>query len=142
MDDSQRFDPKRYKHWIDDRVRFSDLDPLNHVNNNAIGTYFENARAFFFHKITPQWPHGDHIFVLGRISIDFRRELHMPADLRIGTGVIKLGTTSMILCNALFRGDDGLAYCESVSVLINQTTRQPTPLPDDLRQKLQAYQAD
>jgi acyl-CoA thioester hydrolase len=139
MDDTQRFDKRRYKHWIDDHVRFSDLDPLGHVNNNAIGQYFENARAALFAKITPNWPHRDQVFLLARSAIDFRRELHMPAQLRVGSGVMSVGRTSMTLANALFRGDDGIAYCESVSVLIDQKTRKPIPVPDDLRKTVMEY---
>ncbi len=139
MDDQQRFNLSRYKHWIKDQVRFSDLDPLGHVNNNAIGTYFENARADLFLEVTPNWPHRDQLFVLARTSIDFRRELHLPAQLRIGTGVVSMGRTSMVLVNALFRGDDGLAYCESVSVLIDRKTRKPVAIADDLRVLLRKY---
>src|SRR5580692_3157809 len=127
MDDTERFDQRRYKHWIEDHVRFSDLDPLGHVNNNAIGQYFENARAAFFLKITPNWPYRDQLFLLARTAVDFRHELHMPAQLCIGSGVIHIGRTSLTLANALFRGKkengDGIAYCESVSVLIDQRTR-------------------
>src|ERR1700722_18534376 len=147
MDDTQRFDQRRYKHWIEDHVRFSDLDPLGHVNNNAIGQYFENARADLFMKLTPDWPRRPQIFVLARIAIDFRRELHLPAKLRIGSSVMRLGNTSLTLANALFRGlpsperssgfarggDHGISYCESVSVLIDLKSRKPVPVPDDVR---------
>src|SRR5580698_10092311 len=125
LTDAQRFDPARYKHWAKDYVRFSDLDPLGHTNNNAIGEYFENARAALFMKVTPNWPHRDQLFVLARTAIDFRRELHMPAALRIGTTILSVGRTSMTLANALFRGADGLASCESVSVLIDKASRKP-----------------
>ncbi len=139
MDDQQRFAQSRYKHWIKDQVRFSDLDPVGHVNNNAIGTYFENARADLYREVTPLWPHGEKFFVLARTAVDFRRELHLPAQLRIGTGVVSVGRTSMLLINALFRGDDGLAYCESVSVYIDSATRKPTEIPQDLRTLLRKY---
>lgn len=145
MDDRELFSLSRYKHWIDDHVRFSDLDPLGHVNNNAIGQYFENARAALFMKVTPEWPHRDQLFVLARAAIDFRRELHLPAKLRIGTGILRLGRTSMTLANALFREEekasDGIAYCESVSVFVNNTTRRPIEIPDELRAILKEFMA-
>jgi len=144
MDDTQRFDVTRYGHWIDDHVRFCDLDPLGHVNNNAIGQYFENARASFFTEVTPGWPHGDVIFVLGRTAIDFRRELHMPAALRIGTGVLKIGRTSLTLTNVVFNKKgmamEGVAYGESVSVLIDKRTRSPIDIPSALRSILERYE--
>jgi acyl-CoA thioester hydrolase len=139
MNDAVQFDLTRYKHWIDDNVRFSDLDPLGHVNNNAVGQYFENARAALYMEVTPHWPHRNEIFVLAHTSIDFRRELHYPAPLRIGTAVLKLGRTSMTLANALFRGTDGLAYGESVSVLIDSRTRKPIEIPEEFRSILTKY---
>ena len=141
MDDQQRFDQKRFRHWITDQVRFSDLDPVGHVNNNSIGQYFENARAAFFMEITPNWPHRDQLFILAHSAVDFRHELHMPAELRIGTGVFKIGQTSLHLINALFTKERGVAYCESVSVLIDRKVRKPLPIPDDLRQILKKYES-
>lgn len=139
MDDQHRFNRQRYRHWIKDHVRFSDLDPLGHVNNNAIGTYFENARAALFAIVTPSWPFRNQIFVLARSAVDFRRELHYPASLSIGSYVMRLGRTSMTLANALFHDDtdEGLAFCESVSVLIDKETRKPVELPADLRLELE-----
>ncbi len=139
MEDSQRFNQKRYKHWINDHVRFSDLDPLGHVNNNAVGEYFENARAALFAIITPEWPYRNQIFVLANSSIDFRHELHLPAQLRIGTCVTHIGRTSMKLANALYHDDQGIAYCENVSVLIDKDTRKATELPAELRETLKSY---
>lgn len=139
MDVTKSFNPERYKHWINDHVRFSDLDPLGHVNNNAVGQYFENARAALYQEITPQWPYGEHVLVLARTAIDFRRELHMPAALRIATGVIRVGRTSVTLANALFQGEEGVAYCESVSVLINNKTRKPVELSPDMRALFAKY---
>jgi acyl-CoA thioester hydrolase len=143
MDDISHFDIKHYKHWVEDHVRFSDLDPLGHTNNNAIGQFFENARAILFMEVTPRWPHRDQIFVLARIAIDYRHELHMPAKLRVGTRITSFGRTSMRMASALFHtrpeGDIGIAYAETVSVLIDEASRKPVEIPQDLRKLLNAY---
>ena len=139
MDQSSYLKFSQFTHWIDDHVRFSDLDPLGHVNNNAIGSYFENARAALFREVTPNWPHRDELFVLARMTIDFKRELHMPAQLKIGTAVLKIGRTSMTLANGLFRGEEGIAYGESVSVLINEKSRKPVEISAELRGLIGKY---
>lgn len=139
LTDAQRFAKKRYKHWSSDYVRFSDLDALGHTNNNAIGEYFENARAVLFMEVTPDWPHRQTLFVLARIAIDYRHELHMPADLRVGTCVTGFGRTSMRMASALFHGDIGIAYAETVSVLIEEVSRKPVEIPADLRKILTKY---
>jgi acyl-CoA thioester hydrolase len=138
-DDQHRFNKLRYRHWVEENVRFSDLDALGHVNNNAIGEYFENARAALFSIITPGWPWCDEIFVLAQSSIDFRHELHLPAHLRIGSCITEIGRTSMKVANALFHEENGLAYCENVSVLIRRSTRKPVALPEALREMLKNF---
>ena len=139
MDDLQHFDPKIYKHWIEDRVRYSDLDPVGHVNNNSISQYFENARAYLYRLIAPTWPLGDSVFVLARTAVDYHRELHMPADLRIGSAIARIGRSSLTICNALFHGTHGVAWCESVSVLIDQKTRKPVEIPILMREHAKEY---
>jgi acyl-CoA thioester hydrolase len=141
FDDAKIFDITRYKHWVDDHVRFSDLDALGHTNNNAIGQFFENARAILFMEVTPKWPYRDQIFVLARIAIDYRHELHMPARLRVGTCVTGFGRTSMRMASTLFHEKTGIAYAETVSVLIEETSRKPVEIPPDLRKLLTAYAA-
>lgn len=142
MDEALIFKTSRYPLWTNDHVRFCDLDALGHVNNNAMGTYFENARAKLLNLITPGWPWGEAIFVLVHTCITFRHELHMPARLRIGTCVLKTGTTSMKVANALFHGDTPIAYSESTSVLIDSQTRAPMQITDELRKIIAPYKED
>lgn len=141
MDDSVIFDVARYPLWTNDHVRFCDLDALGHVNNNAMGTYFENARAKLLNLITPGWPWGESIFVLVHTCITFRHELHMPARLRIGSCVTKTGNTSMHVANALFHGETPVAYSESTSVLIDAKTRKPVKISAELREIIARYEA-
>lgn len=133
MDDTKIFNPERYPLWTNDHVRFCDLDALGHVNNNAMGMYFENARAKLLSQITPGWPWGETIFVLVRTCITFRKELHMPARLKLGTCVTKTGNTSLQVANALYHGETPIAYSESTSVLIDNKSRKPVPLSEELR---------
>ena len=139
MDDDKLFNPKRYTLWTNDQVRFCDLDALGHVNNNSMGTYFENARAKFLSLVTPGWPKGDALFVLVRTCISFKQELHLPARLKLGTCVTKVGTTSLHVANALYHGEKPIAYSEAISVLIDQEKRTPMKIGDDLRTTLADY---
>ncbi len=142
MDISKFYNPDRYKLWTNDHVRFCDLDALGHVNNNAMGMYFENARANFFNIVTPGWPWCETIFVLARTCITFSHELHMPAKVRIGTCITKIGTTSLHVANALWHGETPVSYSESISVLIDQKKRKPVQISEELRTVLSKYVAD
>ncbi|WP_119679986.1 acyl-CoA thioesterase [Indioceanicola profundi] len=125
----QLTDPALYRHWSDEHVRFNDLDPLGHANNNAIGVYFESGRVAF-HDAIGLRDNLDHQFVAARIVIEYKAEIHRPNRLRIGTGVLRIGRTSWTLGSALFIGDRCMATSECVLVLIDTQTRRPVPIPD------------
>ena len=76
--------PASYRYWIDETVRFADLDPVGHVNNAAISTYFESARVALFHDSGNSPVSGPRSVVIARLTIDFRAELHYPDRIRIG----------------------------------------------------------
>lgn len=120
-------------------MRFSDLDALGHVNSLSIAQYFENRRVAMFNGLSPGWPHLPAIFVLVNLTIDYRHELHYPADLRVGLKLLAMGDTSLQLAAAVFRGDTAIAASTSVQVLIDTTTRKPTAITLDLREKLQRH---
>ena len=48
-------DPASYRFWIEDHVRFADLDPLGHCNNAAISTFFESSRVALFAAAGHRW---------------------------------------------------------------------------------------
>jgi len=128
--------PALYKFWQEDHVRFCDLDVIGHVNNLAMGSYFENARVALVRRVFPNWPNCETLFVLVQTRFDYFYELHYPAQLRIGTRLLSFGKSSMRLGAALFHGDDVIAQSTTVSVLINTQTRKPVLVPDSLRQAI------
>jgi acyl-CoA thioester hydrolase len=128
-----------YTHWIDETVRFHDLDAYNHVNNNVIGVYFETARMHWFESMAPKaWLTNAH-FVLGKNTIYFLNELHYPNRVRIGGRLLRLGNTSITSCNAIFKGDTCIATCETLSVWINSATRRPEPISGSMRTELERF---
>jgi acyl-CoA thioester hydrolase len=128
------FDQDFYRYWRQENVRFNDLDMLGHVNNNMMGSYFENARVGLIMETCPDWPRGDYLFVLASITYDFYHELHYGYDVKVGTKLVRFGRSSMILQSTLWRTDNQpIATSKSVSVLIDQKTRRPMEIPADLR---------
>ncbi|NDE90738.1 MAG: acyl-CoA thioesterase [Alphaproteobacteria bacterium] len=125
-----------YQHWIDETVRFHDLDAYNHVNNNVIGIYFETARMALLEEIQPKgWTTNAH-FVLAKNTILFLREITYPNRIRVGQHILNVGKTSMTSCNGIFVGDICVALGETVSVWIGNASRRPEPIPDHIRSSL------
>jgi acyl-CoA thioester hydrolase len=126
-------DPAQYRFWQEDHVRFGDLDVIGHVNNLAMGSYFENARVALMRQVFPNWPNGDSLFVLVQTRFDYFYELYYPAQLRVGTRLLSFGKSSMRLGAALFHNKELVAQCTTVSVLINNQSRKPMLVPETLR---------
>ncbi|HYG85321.1 MAG TPA: thioesterase family protein [Azospirillum sp.] len=132
-------DPAGYRFWIEERVRFADLDALGHVNNNAIGVYFESARVALLESCGGFRPDSPWTAVLARSVIEYKAELLYPATAQIGIRVLRLGNTSMVLGSGIFHGDTCIATQEGVCVIVDQTTHRPTPLSPALRDGLAPY---
>ena len=132
-------DPASYRFWIEDHVRFADLDPLGHCNNAAISTFFESSRVALFAAAGHPLGHDGKSLSIARLLIEFRRELNYGARVRIGARVVKLGRTSVTLAGAVFDREHCAATAEVVGVLIDLQARTSTELPPDLRARLVNY---
>ncbi len=131
--------PQSYRHWSEERVRYADLDPLGHVNNNALGVYFESARIGFY-LAAGLYDEGPAIrSVVARLAIDFRTELRYPATVRIGTRLMRLGRTSFGHRQAIFRDDTCIATAETGSGVFDTGTRRPIPLTEGQRTRLSGF---
>jgi acyl-CoA thioester hydrolase len=134
-------DPAGYSFWVDERVRFADLDVLGHVNNKAFFTFAESGRVVFL-KTTGLWkPGAQRQGVIVRAEMDYHRELHYPADLRIGMRVLKVGRTSFTLGLGIFNGDQCVATNVTVVVRIDTQTREPVALNEEELAGIQPYLA-
>src|SRR3982751_1239855 len=118
MSADERLDPSFYRHWIEDRVRFADLDPLGHCNNAAIGGSFESSRVALFADAGYSAGGGALSIPIVRIEIDFRRELHYGARVRVGARVLRFGRTSFTLAGAVFTDGERCAVTAQVMVAV------------------------
>jgi acyl-CoA thioester hydrolase len=76
--------------------------------------------------------------VMARLEVDFRQELRWPNTLEIGSGIVAIGRTSYTFTQAIFCGEACAATCRATVVLIDDATRRPRPLPDDMLVRLRA----
>jgi acyl-CoA thioester hydrolase len=121
-----------YPYRLTDNVRFADLDPNGHVNNAVYATYFETGRVTLVKdRRSGLWPDGL-AWMLVRLDIHFRAELRWPGSIELGLGVARLGRTSTIFEQVVFSEGRCVASAQSVTVLIDERNRKPTPLTDDI----------
>ena len=114
-----------------ERVRFNDCDPMGHVNNATYSTYLEQARIGALGGLDE--------FILARVEIDFRSELHFGEEVEVRSRCSRLGTKSFDLAHEL-RAGDGRLVAEAVSVLVayDYERAESVELSEELRQRLTA----
>ena len=120
--------------WSETTVRYSDLDPNSHVNNGAISAYFEDGRVRL---------RAEHLatasnamltgFAIARITINYRAPLTFPATVDIGSAVTRIGNSSYVLGQSVFRGDECIATAEVVTVRFDAKSHRSMPLEDEVR---------
>ena len=69
-------------------------------------------------------------WVLVRLDIHFRYELHWPGTIELGLAVHQLGRTSVHFDQAVFCKDVCVASARSITVLVDAASRKPAPLPE------------
>ena len=122
---------------VDIEPRFRDTDAMGHVNNAVYATLFEAGRvAILYDPANKMPPEGCH-FSLVRIAIVFLTEISRPGDVTIGTGVTRIGTSSVGLRHAIFKDGTCRATAEGTVVCTNSATRRSHPLPDYARAMLE-----
>ncbi len=113
-----------------DKLRFGDTDSVGHVNNAVFSTLFETGRVTLLYQDDPVPVEDGFGFVLAHISIDFIGEILWPGQVDIGTGIARIGRSSVQFTQALFQNGQCVARATSTIVLTNRTTRRSHPMPE------------
>ena len=125
-----------------DRIDWSDLDLLGHVNNIAFSRFFQAARVEYCGHV------GLNVFqgmttgpILAASRVQFTAQLFFPGGVRIFTRCKKAGSTSIVLEHALFDERGTLcAFSEDVVVRFDFAAKTKIPL-GDVREKIAVYEA-
>jgi acyl-CoA thioester hydrolase len=114
-----RLDPAAYvAPGIDLPIFYGDLDTNRHVNNVALGRYFEQGRLQTHHRIgidrAVRATGGG--LVVARVAIDYLAEVHFGSPLHIRARVMSVGRSSMHQQQAAWQNDQCVALAEVVAV--------------------------
>jgi acyl-CoA thioester hydrolase len=121
-----------FSYFHREQIRFSDTDMLGHVNNVAYAAMVESGRIAYLRSVVSRL-----YTVMARIEIDYRAELHYPAEIDVGCVILRVGRSSIVLGNGVFDGNVCGAAAVTTLVLIDKETRRSTPIPDEARAQLE-----
>ena len=128
-----------FPHRIVETLRFADTDRNGHITSSVFAICCQSGRLALLsdpeRAVTP--PSSQ--FVLARLVLDYRREMHWPGAAEVGTRIQRIGRSSIVLAQALFQNNRCVATAQSVAVLMDTTSRRSQPIPLAAAQNLQVF---
>lgn len=116
-----------------DKIRYADTDRQGHVNNAVFATCLETGRVEFLYDPRGPLAVDGAAFVIVSLNLHFSAELNWPGRIDIGTGVTRVGSSSLGLSQGLFQDGLCVATAETVIVQMNEETRRAHPLSEMAR---------
>lgn len=127
---------------VDIETRFRDLDAMGHVNNAVYFTYFEEGRKYFFHHLMQSRSIADFPFILAHAECDYLRPAGLSDPLSVMMWVSEMGAKSFTLAyQIVLRKDSSVVFARGLTVQVSYDyeNRRTTPIPAELRAKLERY---
>jgi YbgC/YbaW family acyl-CoA thioester hydrolase len=127
------------------RVRWAEIDAQKIVFNGHYLMYFDTAIAAYWRALA--MPYAQTMEYLGgdlyvrKATIEYEASARYDDMLDIGVRCSRIGTSSILFSGAVFRGDEGLVSCELVYVFADPHAQTSKPVPQELRDVLQAFEA-
>ena len=129
-----------FRFWIDQEVRFRDLDTLKHVNHTVYFIYAEMARLGYYRQVLGM----DLMTELAFLMLDIRCRYAVAAQfgerLRVGFRVDWLKRSSSGFSFAILGpGEQLFAMGQGIQVYVDLDTRRPRPIPETMRATMLAF---
>jgi len=126
------------------RVRWAEIDAQQIVFNVHYLAYFDTAVGGFWRALA--LPYADTMKSLGgdlfvrKATLEYLGSARYDDQLEIGVRCERVGTTSMTVVCAVFRGDELLVHGELIYVFADPLTQTPQPIPQALRQIFEDFE--
>jgi YbgC/YbaW family acyl-CoA thioester hydrolase len=127
------------------RVRWVEVDMQAIVFNGHYLMYFDTAVAGYWRALA--LPYHDTMHALGgdlyarKATLEYEASARYDEPLETGIRCVRIGTSSMLLQAAVFRGAQRLVHGELVYVFADPATQTSKPVPAALREVLQGFEA-
>lgn len=110
--------------------RWTDLDPVGHVNNSVFLVYAEEARARFLHQALPgAWNH----IVVVHSDLDYHHPVLLSDLVEVTSAVESVGTSSFTTVNIVATATHKCATVRTVQVVVREDRSRARPWADDER---------
>jgi acyl-CoA thioester hydrolase len=99
-----------------DKIRYADTDRQGHVNNAVFATFLETGRVELLYNKDYDLLDEGASFVIASLSLNFLDEIVWPGTVDIGTGILKIGNSSIKMHQRLYQNENHVATAETIIV--------------------------
>lgn len=127
-------------------VAWGEMDAFGHVNNTVYLRWFETARIAYFERTgLLERMEAERVGpIVARVSVDYRKPLRYPDQLRVACTVLRMASTSFVMRQRVVSaalGGEVAAEGETVVVMMDYKTGAKLMLPQNLRAHILALEA-
>jgi acyl-CoA thioester hydrolase len=125
------------------RVRYHECDPQGVVFNAHYLAYADIAITELYRDAFGGWqaPMSEHgiDMVVAAASVNYRAPLRFDDEFELVATLIRIGETSTTTRVVMERDGDAVADVEVRHVVVDASSRSKAPIPEPVRETLQAY---
>lgn len=119
------------------RVRFSDCDMLQHVNNAVYLSYFEEARIHYFRQMLGvNWDWTKHGFLLRKNELEYLKPVYLNDTVVIECFLKHIGDKSFTLSYEVRVDGELRTTGNSLLVCFDNELKRSIVIPEKMRQSL------
>ena len=126
------------------QVRYNDIDVVGHVNNAVYHEYFNLGRIYYFLTVFGSNAFAEQKVVIAQTNTTYVREVLIDDDLQILTKVIRFGTKSFDVLQALIsQTDEGFVlhtFNVTTFVCINTETHATQAVPEEWKEAVGKFE--
>ena len=129
--------PAPWTYGVKARVRFGEIDALEHVNNTAYLRWFEQFRTLYFrdYGISDYGPDAP-VMVLRKVEVDYLAELKFNEDYIVVGRSTQMRRSSWIMEYAVYSAGSLRTSSKAVLVLLAQDGSGKIAISEDVRSTL------
>lgn len=132
-----------YRYSLALQTRFTDCDMLGHINNNAILSYLDLAKARYFETALGHLFDFNNIAVaIVNINIDFYEQAFFVEPLEVWTQVTSIGHSSIHFDQRLINSETGHTKClaRTIMAAFDPSTAKSVPLDETWVAAFEAFE--
>ena len=121
-----------YAYSVPVSVRWRDIDAFRHVNNAAIVSYLETARAEMWHEYFQGSDPMDIPFVISRLEVDYQRPIRLYDRVLVGLRAADITRSSFAFEYLIEVEGLPAVVARTLQVCIRHETGRPVRVPEEV----------